>query len=217
MNIQLSDHFTYKRLLRFVLPSIIMMVFTSIYGVVDGLCVSNFVGKTPFAAVNLIMPLLMVLGAVGFMIGTGGSAIVSQTLGEGKKEQASKYFSMLIYITIGTGILLTIIGEIFIEKIAFSLGANGEMLENCVLYGKIILISLTAFMLQNVFQSFLITAEKPQIGLIVTVAAGLTNVILDLLFIALFKWGIAGAAIATAISQIIGVFIPFIFAEKAPV
>ena len=125
MNIQLSDHFTYKRLVRFVLPSIIMMVFTSIYGVVDGLCVSNFVGKTPFAAVNLIMPLLMVLGAVGFMIGTGGSAIVSQTLGEGKKEQASKYFSMLIYITIGTGILLTIIGEIFIEKIAFSLGANG--------------------------------------------------------------------------------------------
>ena len=124
---------------------------------------------------------------------------------------------MLIYITIGTGILLTIIGEIFIEKIAFSLGANGEMLENCVLYGRIILISLTAFMLQNVFQSFLITAEKPQIGLIVTVAAGLTNVILDLLFIALFKWGIAGAAIATAISQIIGVFIPFIFAEKAPV
>lgn len=211
MNIQLSDHFTYKRLLRFVLPSIIMMVFTSIYGVVDGLCVSNFVGKTPFAAVNLIMPLLMVLGAVGFMIGTGGSAIVSQTLGEGKKEQASKYFSMLIYITIGTGILLTIIGEIFIEKIAFSLGANGEMLENCVLYGKIILISLTAFMLQNVFQSFLITAEKPQIGLIVTVAAGLTNVILDLLFIALFKWGIAGAAIATAISQIIGGFIPFIY------
>lgn len=211
MNIQLSDHFTYKRLLRFVLPSIIMMVFTSIYGVVDGLCVSNFVGKTPFAAVNLIMPILMVLGALGFMIGTGGSAIVSQTLGEGKKEQASRYFSMLIYITIGAGIILTIIGEIFIEKIAFSLGADGEMLEYCVLYGRIILISLTAFMLQNVFQSFLVTAQKPNIGLAITVAAGLTNVILDLLFVAIFKWGVTGAAIATAISQIVGGFVPLIY------
>ena len=211
MNIQLSDHFTYKRLLRFVLPSIIMIVFTSIYGVVDGLCVSNFVGKTPFAAVNLIMPILMVLGALGFMIGTGGSAIVSQTLGEGKKEQASRYFSMLIYITIGAGIILTIIGEIFIEKIAFSLGADGEMLEYCVLYGRIILISLTDFMLQNVFQSFLVTAQKPNIGLAITVAAGLTNVILDLLFVAIFKWGVTGAAIATAISQIVGGFVLLIY------
>ncbi|MDE6149460.1 MAG: MATE family efflux transporter [Ruminococcus sp.] len=214
MNIQLSDHFSYKKLLRFVIPSIIMMIFTSIYGVVDGLCVSNFVGKTSFAAVNLIMPLLMILGAIGFMIGTGGCAIVSKTLGEGKKETANKYFSMLVYVTIIVGIILTIIGQIFIKYIASSLGASDNMLENCVLYGRITLISLTAFMLQNVFQSFLVAAEKPKIGLNVTIAAGLTNVILDLLFVAAFKWGIAGAAAATALSQLVGGIIPLIYFSR---
>lgn len=214
MRIQLSDHFTYKKLLRFVLPSIIMMIFTSIYGVVDGLCVSNFVGKTPFAAVNLIMPLLMILGAIGFMIGAGGCAIVSKTLGEGKKENANKYFSMLVYVTILSGIILTVIGQIFIKDIASALGAEGEILENCVLYGRINLITLTAFMLQNVFQNFLVTAEKPKIGLTVTIAAGFTNVILDILFVAVFKWGIAGAAIATALSQIVGGIIPLIYFSR---
>lgn len=214
MRIQLSDHFTYKKLLRFVLPSIIMMIFTSIYGVVDGLCVSNFVGKTPFAAVNLIMPLLMILGAIGFMIGAGGCAIVSKTLGEGKKENANRYFSMLVYVTILSGIILTVIGQIFIKNIASALGAEGEILENCVLYGRINLITLTAFMLQNVFQNFLVTAEKPKIGLTVTIAAGVTNVILDILFVAVFKWGIAGAAIATALSQIVGGIIPLIYFSR---
>ncbi len=211
MRIQLFEHFTYKKLLRFVLPSIIMMIFTSIYGVVDGLFVSNLVGKTPFAALNLIMPLLMIMGALGFMIGTGGSAIVSKTLGEGNREKANKYFSMLVYITIGSGIILTVIGLIFIRPIAAAMGADGSMLEGCVLYGRILLISLTAFMLQNVFQSFLVTAEKPNLGLAITVGAGFTNIILDFLFIAVFGWGLAGAAIATAFSQVIGGISPIIY------
>lgn len=172
MRIQLSDHFNYSRLLRFVLPSIVMMVFTSIYSVVDGLFVSNFVGKTPFAAINLIMPLLMMLGALGFMIGTGGSALVSRTLGEGDQERANRYFSMLIYVTFLLGAALTLLGQLFLRPIAGFLGAQGPMLEHCVLYGRILLVALIPFMLQNVFQSFLITAERPHLGLATTVAAG---------------------------------------------
>lgn len=211
MNIQLSDHFTYRRLLRFVFPSIIMMIFTSIYGVVDGLFVSNFVGKTPFAAVNLIMPFLMILGALGFMFGTGGSAIVAQTLGEGKPQKANEYFSMMVYVVSICGLILTFIGLIFIRPISVLLGADESMLEYCVQYGRILLISLIPFMLQNVFQSFLVTAEKPQFGLFITVAAGVTNIVLDFLFIAVFKWGIIGAAVATAISQCVGGIVPLIY------
>lgn len=215
MRIQLSEHFTYHKLFRFVLPSIVMMIFTSIYGVVDGLFVSNFVGKTPFAALNLIMPLLMILGALGFMIGTGGSAIVSKTLGEGDKKKANQYFSMLVYVTIAGGLALSAVGLIWIRPIAAAMGADAAMIEDCVLYGRILLISLTAFMLQNVFQSFLITAEKPYWGLGITVAAGLTNIILDFLFIAVFRWGLAGAAVATALSQVVGGAIPmFYFARR---
>ncbi|MDE6984414.1 MAG: polysaccharide biosynthesis C-terminal domain-containing protein, partial [Lachnospiraceae bacterium] len=211
MKMQLSDHFTYPRLLRFVLPSIVMMIFTSIYGVVDGLFVSNYVGKTPFAAVNLIMPFLMIMGAVGFMFGTGGSAVVSQALGEGKPARANQYFSMMIYVVIGSGIVLTLVGLLFLGPIAAAFGAAGQMLDNCVVYGRIILCTLTAFMLQNVFQSFLVTAERPQLGLAVTVAAGVTNMVLDFVFIAVFRWGIAGAAAATATSQLIGGLIPLFY------
>ena len=211
MKIQLSDHFTTPRLLRFVFPSIVMMIFTSIYGVVDGLFVSNYVGKTPFAAVNLIMPFLMIMGAVGFMFGTGGSAVVSQSLGEGKPERANQYFSMMVYVVIGSGIVLTLAGLIFLRPIAAAFGATGEMLDNCVVYGRIILSTLTAFMLQNVFQSFLVTAERPQLGLAVTVAAGVANMVLDFVFIAVFHWGIAGAAAATAASQLLGGLIPLIY------
>lgn len=214
MEIKLSDHFTYKRLFRFVLPSIIMMIFTSIYGVVDGLFVSNFAGKTEFAAVNLIMPFPMLLGAFGFMIGTGGSAIVSQTLGEGKKEMANRYFSMLVYITIAMGILLSLLGILFIRKIAALMGATPELMEFCVVYGRVLLLGLTPFMLQNVFQSFLVTAEKPGLGLKVTVAAGLTNVVLDFLMIGIWKWGVVGAALATTISQIVGGVYPLIYFAK---
>ncbi|MDD7645821.1 MAG: MATE family efflux transporter [Ruminococcus bromii] len=209
--IQLSDHFTYGRLLRFTLPSIVMMIFTSIYSVVDGLFVSNFVGKTPFAAINLIMPILIVLGTLGFMIGTGGSAIVAKTLGERDTERANRYFSMLVYVTVVGGVLLTALGELFLRPMCVLLGAKGEMLENCVLYGRIVLLALTAFMLQNVFQSFLITAEKARLGLIITVLSGVTNMVLDYVFIALLHWELAGAALATALSQMVGGFTPFVY------
>ena len=211
MKLQLSDHFNYRRLLRFTFPSIIMMIFTSIYGVVDGIFVSNFVGKTPFAAINLIMPFLMIFGAIGFMIGTGGSALVAKTMGEGDKEKANRLFSMLIYLSILFGVTLTVIGIAFLRPISALLGAEGQMLEDCVTYGRIILIALTAFLLQNEFQSFLIAAEKPTLGLIVTVAAGVTNMILDALFVAVFEWGLVGAAVATALSQVVGGIVPLIY------
>lgn len=211
MRIQLSEHFTYNKLLRFVLPSITMMIFTSIYSVVDGLFVSNYVGKNSYTALNLIYPLLMGMGALGFMIGTGGSAIVSKTLGEGRKKLANQYFSMLIYITIIGGILLTIIGLIFLRPIAYIMGATEILIEDCVLYGRILLIAQTTFMLQNVFQSFFVTAEKPKLGLGITIAAGVANMILDYVFIVIFQWGLAGAAIATAASQVVGGIFPFFY------
>lgn len=215
MQIQLSDHFTYKKLIRFVLPSVMMMIFTSIYGVVDGLFVSNFVGKTPFAAINLIMPFLMIMGGVGFMIGTGGNALVAKTLGEGKREVANRYFTMMILFTLLVGAVLTVIGVIFIRPISVFLGATEGMLEDCVVYGRINLLFMPSFMLQNVFQSFLITAEKPKLGLFFTVAAGVTNMVLDAVLIAGLHWGVAGAAIATGISQCVGGVLPlFYFLRK---
>lgn len=215
MQIQLSEHFTYKKLLRFVLPSIVMMIFTSIYGVVDGLFVSNYVGKTAFAAVNLIMPFLMAISALGFMIGTGGSAIVAKTLGEGKKEQANEYFSMLVYLTLIGGIVLSALGILFSPLIARGLGADDALLTNCVLYARITLLSMPAFMLQNVFQSFFVTAEKPKLGLGVIVIAGVTNMVLDFLLVGVFQIGLAGAAFATVTSECIGGLFPILyFARK---
>lgn len=211
MSIQLSSHFTYKKLFYFCLSPIIMMIFTSIYGVVDGFFVSNFVGKVPFAAVNLVMPFIMILGGVGFMIGTGGSALIAKTLGEGKEEQANHYFTMLIKLTVVLGILLSLIGIIFIRPISYLLGATDAMIEDCVIYGRTVLLFNTAFMLQNVFQTFLATAEKPKLGLVITTTAGVTNMILDALFIAVFKWGVAGAAIATGIGQCVGGILPLIY------
>lgn len=210
MKIQLSDHFTYKRLLRFCLPSIVMMIFTSIYGVVDGLFVSNFVGKIPFAAVNLVMPFMMILGGFGFMIGTGGSALVAKTLGEGKHELANRYFSMLIIMTVILGVILTAIGMVLARPASIFLGATDAMLDDCVIYLRTVLLFISPFMLQNAFQSFLVTAQKPHAGLVVTVAAGLTNMILDALFIAVFRWGVAGAALATGISASVGGLLPLI-------
>lgn len=212
--IQLSDHFTYSRLLRFVFPSIVMMVFTSIYVVVDGLFVSNYVGKTAFAAINLIMPLLMGISALGFMIGTGGSAIVGKTLGEGKKEKAQEYFSMLVYVTMIGGVLLSLLGAFLTRPVGLLLGAEGELLENVVLYGRISFISMTPFMLQNVFQSFFVTAEKPKLGLAVIVAAGVTNMVLDYLFIGVMGWGLEGAAIATVCGECIGGFFPILYFSR---
>ena len=214
MKIQLSNHFNYKKLLRFTLPSIIMMIFTSIYGVVDGFFVSNFVGKTPFAAVNFIMPFLMILGAIGFMFGTGGSALISKTMGEGKPEKARQQFSLFIYVSLACGALIAIFGILFIRPIASLLGAEGVMLEQCVAYGRIILIALPAYMLQYEFQSFFVTAEKPQLGLTFTVASGITNMVLDALFMVGFQWGLEGAAAATALSQAVGGLAPLLYFSR---
>lgn len=214
MKIKLSDHFTYSKLLRFVFPSIIMMIFTSIYGVVDGLFVSNFAGKTAFASINLVMPFVMILGGIGFMIGTGGTALVSKVLGEGKKEKANKIFTMMIIFTLLLGTLLSVIGVVSMPWVADFLGATEEMMADCIIYGRIVTGFTVAFMLQNVFQSFLIAAEKPKLGLLATVLAGITNMALDAIFIIVFKWGVAGAAIATGLSQCVGGIFPLIYFSR---
>lgn len=210
-SIQLSDHFGYGRLIRFTIPSILMMIFTSIYGVVDGFFVSNFVGKTPFAAVNFIMPFLMVVGAMGFMFGTGGSALIARTMGEGKKEKAQEIFSLLVYAVAVSGIVIAALSVLFLRQIASFLGAEGTMLENCVVYGRIILVALPFLMLQYAFSSLAVTAEKPKLGLIITVTAGLLNITGDILFTAVFRWGIIGAAMATAMGQIVGGIVPLVY------
>ena len=213
--IQLSDHFTRKRLLRFSLPSIVMMVFTSIYGVVDGYFVSNYTGKTPFAAVNLIMPFLMILGGVGFMFGTGGGALIAKTMGEGKAEKADKLFSMTVFASILCGLVLTAVGLLFLRPFARLMGAEGELLENSLLYGTINLIALPFYILQYEFQCLFATAEKPKLGLYVTVASGVANMVLDWLLVAVLSFGLAGAAAATAASQFIGGVFPLVyFARK---
>ena len=214
MKIQISDHFNYKKLIQFTLPTIAMMICTSIYGVVDGIFVSNFVGSNAFAAVNLIMPVLMIMGSIGFMIGTGGSALVSKTLGEGKEQQAKEIFSMLIAVVIIAGMILSLTGVMFIRPIARWLGADESLLEYCVIYGRVLLIGNIPFMLQNTFQSFLVVAERPQMGLKISIAAGVTNMILDVVFVYLFRWGVAGAAAATVTSQLVGSMIPLAFFVK---
>lgn len=213
MNIQLSDHFNYRKLIKFTLPSIAMMIFTSIYSVVDGFFVSNFAGKTPFAAVNLIMPVLMIMGTVGFMFGTGGTALVAKTYGEGEKEKANRYFSLFIYVATSIGVVLAILGLIFIRPIAVLLGAGGSLLDNCVLYARLVLLALPFFILQLMFQSFLVAEEKPHMGLAVTVLAGLANIALDALLVILLPkaYKLAGAAIATAMAQFVGGMVPLVF------
>lgn len=211
MNIQLSEHFTYGKLLKFTFPSIVMMVFTSIYGVVDGVFVSNFAGSESFAAVNLIMPFLMILGAIGFMLGTGGSALVAFILGTGDGQKANRVFSLMVYVLIVLGGIFMVGGILFMEPMARLLGADEAMLPVCVQYGRIVMLGLIPFMLQNTFQSFLVTAERPHFGLYITIAAGVTNMALDALFVGVFRWGVAGAAAATVISQIVGGVIPFVY------
>ncbi len=211
MKIKLSEHFTYKKLLTFVLPSILMMVFTSIYGVVDGFFVSNYVGKTPFAALNLIYPFIQIISAIGFMMGAGGSAIIGKTFGEGDDKRASRYFSLIVYTTIIAGAVFSAVGIPFLRPISVLLGADEEMIEYCIIYGKILLIGMVPFMLQSLFQSLLITAEKPHLGFAVTVAAGVTNMFLDWLLVGVLSYGLAGAAWATVISQTVGGIIPLIY------
>ncbi len=209
--IQLSDHFTYKRLLQFTFPSMVMMVFTSVYGVVDGFFVSNFAGKTPFAAVNFIMPLLMILGCAGFMFGTGGSALIAITMGTGQKKKANELFSLIVYAAVFCGLIIMALGLVFLRPAAILMGAGGRLLEDCVLYGTINLLALPFYILQYEFQCLFVTAGKPQMGLWVTVASGITNMVLDGVFVAGFSWGLAGAAWATALSQFVGGVIPLIY------
>lgn len=211
MSVSLSEHFTYKKLLRFVFPCIIMMIVTSIYSIVDGFFVSNCVGKNAFAAVNLIMPVLMALSAFGFMIGTGGSALVAFTLGEGRKDKANEIFSMLILAEFLFGVVVTVIGFIFMPQIAKALGAGPLIMEDCVRYGRIGILTIAFFMMQNSFQSFLVTAEQAKMGLMVSVACGLTNMTLDFLLVYVLPLGVTGAALATGISELIGAFIPLIY------
>lgn len=213
--IQLSDHFDYRRLLKFTLPSIASMIIGSVYSIVDGFFVSNFVGKTEFTALNLIFPFRMILGAVGNMIGVGGTALVAKTLGEGKKEKANDMFSFFIYVCALSGIVFSLAAMGFLPEIAVMLGATEELLPHCVTYGGIILLALPVMMLQYTFQGFLIAAEKPQISMHITVAAGVTNIVLDALFVGVLGWGLAGAAGATAISQSVGGILPiFLFTRK---
>ena len=209
--IQLSDHFTYGRLLRFTLPSIIMLVFTSIYGVVDGFFVSNFVGKTAFTAVNFIWPILMVLGAAGFMFGTGGGALIAKTMGEGRRAEANGFFSLLVYVSLACGLALTALGLTVLRPLCVALGAEGQLLEDALVYGRIMLPGIPAYILQYEFQCLFATAEKPQLGLYVTVAAGLTNMVLDLVLIGLLPLGLVGAAAATVLSQCVGGVIPLVY------
>lgn len=213
--IRLSDHFTFGKLMRFTLPSIIMVVFTSIYSIVDGFFVSNFVGKTAFAAVNFAMPLLMILGCVGFMFGTGGSALISKFLGEGKSEKANETFSFVVYAAAALGTLLAVLGEIFVSPILSLMGAEGELLEQATLYSRIYLIGLPFYVLQFEFQCLFVTAEKPKIGLFVTLASGFANMILDAVLVMVFEWKVAGAAVATVVSMLVGGIIPlFYFGRK---
>ena len=211
MKIQLSEHFTYSKLLRFTFPSIIMMIFTSIYSVIDGLFVSNFAGKTALAAINIIYPFIMAVGALGFMMGTGGSALVGRLLGEGKKEKANKTFSLIVYTTAIAGILLSALAFLLVPTVSRLFGASGQLLDYCILYGRICFLSMPCFMLQNVFQCFFITAEKPRLGLDVVLSAGITNMVLDFLFVAVFGLGLKGAAIATVCGEIIGGLVPILY------
>ncbi len=209
--IQLSDHFDYKHLLRYTFPSVIMLVFTSVYGVVDGFFVSNYAGKTPFAAVNFIMPLLMILGCVGFMFGTGGGALIAITMGAGRTGKANELFSLIVYVSAACGVLLAVLGFVFLRPIASLMGAQGQLLEDCMVYGRIILAAIPFYVLQYEFQCLFATAGKPKFGLFVTVAAGVTNILLDALFVAGFRWGLEGAAAATAFSQFVGGVIPLVY------
>lgn len=212
---QLSGHFGFRRLLKYTVPSIIMIIFTSVYGVVDGFFVSNYTGKTSFAAVNFIMPVLMVLCCLGFMFGTGGSAVISKTMGEGDRKKASEIFTFIVIASAVLGTALAVIGMFVLKPLAVLFGADGKLLTDSVFYGKIILAALPFYVLQFEFQCLFATAGKPKLGLFVTAAAGIANMVLDALFVAVLKWGLGGAAAATAISQVLGGIIPVIyFARK---
>ena len=211
MRIQLSDHFSYGKLIRFTMPSITMMIVTSIYSVVDGYFISNFVGKTAFASVNLIIPYLQILGGVGAMLGIGGSALTAKTLGEGDIPRARRYFTMMVYLMVAAGVLFGAIGAIFLRPMAYVFGATDDMIGDIMVYGNTCMVFIVAFVVQYGVQSFLIVAEQPKLGLYATLLAGFTNMLLDFLFTAVFKWGVFGAALATGLSQTVGAGMPLLW------
>ena len=209
--ISISEHFGYRKLLRFTVPSMVMMVFTSVYSIVDGMFVSNFVGKTAFAAINLIFPFLMVLGVLGYMLGTGGSALVAKMLGEGQKERANRVFSLLVVSGAASGVGFGLVGIVLLRQVSLLLGADEAMVGLCVEYGRIVLLALPFFILQYMFQSLMVTAERPRMGMWVTVAAGLMNIVLDFVLIVVLGMGLRGAALATAMSQVTGGLVPVVY------
>ncbi len=211
MKIQLSDHFNYRKLLRFTMPSIIMMIFTSIYGVVDGIFVSNFAGKTPFAAINLIMPYIMLFGSFGFLVGTGGTALISKTLGMGDKQKANQIFTLLTWVCIIGGLILTAVSMLLLKPAAILMGAKDQILTDCITYGLIVLPATAAYITQFAYQSFCVAAEKANLSLVMTVVSGVCNIVLDALFVAVFRWGLIGAAAATSIAQFVGAVIPLVY------
>ena len=211
MSVDMSKHFTVGELLRYTLPSIGMMVFLSIYGVVDGFFVSNFVGDTALAAVNFVWPIFMILGTIGYMMGTGGGAIVAKTLGEGGEERANELFSLFVYASIVAGVVFTIVGLLMLRPLVTALGAEGAMLEECISYGTILMVGIVFDVLQYIFQGLVMTAGKPKLGFAFTVGAGIANMVLDWLFICVFGWGVAGAGLATITGCAIGGVLPLIY------
>lgn len=211
MSIQIFEHLSYRKIIRFTSPTITMLVLSSIYGVVDGFFVSNFVGKTSFAAVNFIIPFLMILSSMGFMFGTGGGALISKTFGEGDLEKAKQLFSSIVYITIVAGIVFCGLGLICIRPFALKFGAEGQLLEDCVSYGSIVLLALPLQLLQYEFQCLASTSGKPVLGLCTTFVSGGTNIFLDGVFLIALGWGIKGVAAATVVSHVLGGMIPLIY------
>lgn len=209
--IQLSDHFTYGRLIRFVVPSVAMMVFTSIYSVVDGFFVSNYVGVTGFAAINLMLPILMFFSCLGFLFGTGGTAIVSRTFGEGNPERANSYFSLICYAILITGVAVTVVTIIIMPWVVTRLGATGQLREYAILYGRITMLSTPLYMMQTASQSFFAAAERPQMGMYMTIAGGLTNIGLDYILVAKLGYGLIGASVATTVTEGVSGLVALVF------
>lgn len=211
MKIGLTGHYSVTRLVKTSLPLIAMMIVTSIYSVIDGYFVSNFAGSTEFASMNLVWPVLSLASAIGLMIGTGGSALVSKTLGEGDRRKAEGIFTMLVRVSIAVGCIVSVLLIVFMKDIVTALGAKGDMIPLAEEYGRIVSLGMVGFILQMEFQSFYMTAERPQLGTMMSIVSGVVNIALDALFIIAFGWGLEGAAVATAVSLGIGGAFPLVY------
>ena len=211
MNIELSGHYGYRRMIRSVLPSIAMVLVTSIYSIVDGFFVANFAGKTGFAAINLTFPAIMMIGSLGLMIGTGGAALVAKIKGEGYPEKANRVFTMLVQFGLALGVLLGVALAIGAPVVARWLGADEPMMDECVAYIRLNMIGMPGFVLQCAFQSFYMAAERPQLGTLMSIVAGVVNVLLDAVLVWGLGLGVAGAALATAAGCLVGGLFPLYY------